>query len=118
MRPRRARGNGVARLLRSVLRNGAPAAERNLVVRAAAPTTSSTAAFSIAVRALTLMSGRLRHLDDAYGLAAKLLLLECHELGDEADVGRDALAALEHERVRARERPVVRVDEVRHHCRD
>ena len=55
--------------------------------------------------------GRRLHAD---GLAAELLLLEVHELGDEADVRGDALAALEDEGVRARERPVVRVDEVGH----
>ena len=38
-----------------------------------------------------------RGVDDAHGLAAEFLFFERHELGDEPDVGRDALPPLGHE---------------------
>lgn len=73
----------------------------------------------LAVRIIrvTVASRARPALDDTHALRPELLLLEAHELGDEADVGRDALAPLEHELIRLRERPPVRVDQVRHHCR-
>ncbi|SRR5258706_4040938 len=54
--------------------------------------------------------------DDANRLAPQLLLLKAHQLGHEPNVRRDALSPVEHERVGARERPMVRVDEVSHDC--
>ncbi|KAJ7226320.1 hypothetical protein C8J57DRAFT_1389860 [Mycena rebaudengoi] len=69
-------------------------------------------AMILLVRRAALRAGLHTH-----ALPVDLFLLERHELAHEPDVPADALAPLEHERVRARERPVVRVDQVRHHRR-